>query len=72
VTTRSGRRETGEGLERRLREAAAFLPLDRLALSPQCGFATSVVGNAVTVDDERAKLRAIAETAARVWPRDAR
>ena len=43
------------------------MPLERLALSPQCGFATSVIGNALTVEDERAKLATIAETAAEVW-----
>jgi 5-methyltetrahydropteroyltriglutamate--homocysteine methyltransferase len=67
VTTKSPRRETPEELEARLREAASYLPLERLALSPQCGFATSVIGNAVTVDDERRKLRAISETARNVW-----
>jgi len=67
VTTKSPRRETPEGLEARLREAAEYLPLERLALSPQCGFATSVIGNAVTVEDERLKLRAIVETARNVW-----
>jgi 5-methyltetrahydropteroyltriglutamate--homocysteine methyltransferase len=67
VTTKTGRRETVDELAARLRAAAAFCPLERLALSPQCGFATSVMGNAITVDDERAKLRVIAETAAAVW-----
>jgi methionine synthase II (cobalamin-independent) len=67
VTTKSGRRETVEELAGRIREAAAFVPLDRLALSPQCGFATSVLGNALTLEDERAKLRAIAETAEAIW-----
>jgi 5-methyltetrahydropteroyltriglutamate--homocysteine methyltransferase len=67
VTTKTGRRETVEELEARLREASAVLPLEQLALSPQCGFATSVVGNALTVEDEQAKLATIAETAHRVW-----
>ena len=67
VTTKSGRRETVEELERRVREAAGYVSLDRLALSPQCGFATSVVGNALTVEDEEYKLRTIVETAAKVW-----
>ena len=67
VTTKSGRRETVQELEGRIREASQFVPLERLALSPQCGFATSILGNALTVEDERAKLRTIAETAARVW-----
>jgi 5-methyltetrahydropteroyltriglutamate--homocysteine methyltransferase len=43
------------------------VPLERLALSPQCGFATSVVGNALSLEDERAKLATIADTAAEVW-----
>jgi 5-methyltetrahydropteroyltriglutamate--homocysteine methyltransferase len=67
VTTKTPRRETPEELEARIREASAYVPLDRLALSPQCGFATSVVGNAVSVDDETHKLRTIVETAGRVW-----
>ncbi len=67
VTTKSGRRETVDELAARIAEASAFCPLERLALSPQCGFATSVLGNALTVDDERAKLRTIVETAAVVW-----
>ena len=50
-----------------MREAARFIPLERLALSPQCGFATSILGNALSLEDERAKLRAVAETAERVW-----
>ena len=67
VTTKSPRRETVAELAARIRDAARFVPLERLALSPQCGFATSVVGNALTVEDERAKLRTIVETAAEVW-----
>jgi methionine synthase II (cobalamin-independent) len=67
VTTKTGRRETVEELEARIRAASAFCPLERLALSPQCGFATSVVGNALTVEDQAAKLRTISQTAARVW-----
>jgi 5-methyltetrahydropteroyltriglutamate--homocysteine methyltransferase len=67
VTTKSGRRETVDEISARIREAARVLPLERLALSPQCGFATSVVGNALTVEDQAAKLRTIAETAQAVW-----
>jgi 5-methyltetrahydropteroyltriglutamate--homocysteine methyltransferase len=67
VTTKSGRPETPEELEGRIREASRYLPLERLALSPQCGFATSVVGNALRVEDEERKLRAIARTAENVW-----
>jgi 5-methyltetrahydropteroyltriglutamate--homocysteine methyltransferase len=67
VTTKSSRRETVDELTERIRAASQIVELPRLALSPQCGFASSVVGNAVTVDDERAKLRTIAETSAAVW-----
>ncbi len=67
VTTKTPRRETVEELAARIREASAYVPLERLALSPQCGFATSVIGNALTVEDERAKLATIVRTARAVW-----
>jgi methionine synthase II (cobalamin-independent) len=68
VTTKTPRVETVEELVVRIREAAKVVPLDRLALSPQCGFATSVIGNALSIDDQCAKLRTIANAAAVVWP----
>jgi 5-methyltetrahydropteroyltriglutamate--homocysteine methyltransferase len=67
VTTKTPRRETIEALAGRIHEASAFVPLERLALSPQCGFAASIIGNALSFDDQRAKLRSIVETAAIVW-----
>ena len=67
VTTKTSRRETVAELAGRIREAAAIVPLERLALSPQCGFSTSVLGNSLSLEDERAKLATIAETAAEVW-----
>jgi len=67
VTTKTPRCETVAELVGRIREAAKVVPLDRLALSPQCGFATSVIGNALSIDDQRAKLRTIAGAAAVVW-----
>jgi 5-methyltetrahydropteroyltriglutamate--homocysteine methyltransferase len=67
VTTKTPRRETRSELEARLHEAARFIPLERLALSPQCGFATSIMGNALSVEDEKYKLRTIVETAEQVW-----
>ncbi|MBA2273287.1 MAG: cobalamin-independent methionine synthase II family protein [Actinobacteria bacterium] len=67
VTTKSGRVETVEELTRRIEDAARFVPLERLALSPQCGFATSIVGNSLTIEDERRKLATIAATARSVW-----
>jgi 5-methyltetrahydropteroyltriglutamate--homocysteine methyltransferase len=67
VTTKTPRRETVAELVPRIEEAAAYLPLERLPISPQCGFGTSVVGNALSRDDQWAKLRTVAETAALVW-----
>jgi methionine synthase II (cobalamin-independent) len=67
VTTKSARKETSDQLAARIREAARIVPLERLALSPQCGFATSILGNQLTIDDERAKLETIAKTAEAVW-----
>ena len=67
VTTKSARAETVEELTRRIEDAARLVPLERLALSPQCGFATSIVGNSITVEDERRKLATIAATARSVW-----
>lgn len=67
VTTKTPRRETVEELHSRLKEASQFISLDRLALSPQCGFSTSIVGNKITVEDEKYKLGVIVETAQTVW-----
>jgi 5-methyltetrahydropteroyltriglutamate--homocysteine methyltransferase len=67
VTTKSARAENRGSLTRRIRAATRFVPLERLAISPQCGFATSVGGNALSLDDEREKLRVLCETAQAVW-----
>lgn len=67
VTTKSPRRETPQELTERIKEASRFVPLERLALSPQCGFSTSVIGNRISVEDEKYKLRGIVETARTVW-----
>lgn len=67
MTTRSGRVETVEELQARIHQVARHLPLERLALSPQCGFATSILGNALTPADQKAKLCTIVATAERVW-----
>ena len=69
VTTKTPRRETVDELKARITDASRFCPLSRLAISPQCGFASSNLGNDVTVDDERAKLRTLVDTAAAVWGR---
>jgi 5-methyltetrahydropteroyltriglutamate--homocysteine methyltransferase len=56
-----------EELQRRIDEAARFLPLEQLALSPQCGFASSIRGNLLTEDEQFRKLDVMLETARRVW-----
>lgn len=67
VTTKRPALEDPDELVRRIEEAARFVPLERLALSPQCGFSTSIVGNALSVEDEKRKLRLVCDTARRVW-----
>lgn len=67
VTTKTPRAETVEELTARVDDAARLVGRDRLAVGTQCGFATSVGGNAVTVDDERAKLRTLVKTAERAF-----
>jgi 5-methyltetrahydropteroyltriglutamate--homocysteine methyltransferase len=67
VTTKSGALEGKDELKRRIDEAAKYVPLDQLALSPQCGFSSTVEGNKVTLDDEIAKLRLVADVAREVW-----
>ena len=67
VTTKSPRLETPEELAVRIRHAGRFVPLERLGLSPQCGFSSSVAGNRISIEDEKRKLRTIVETARRVW-----
>ena len=67
VTTKTGRLESVEALAERVRQASAHVPLERLAVSPQCGFATSIVGNALTAKEQRAKLELLAAAALAVW-----
>jgi 5-methyltetrahydropteroyltriglutamate--homocysteine methyltransferase len=59
--------ETIDALKRRVDEAARYVPLDRLAISPQCGFASTVGGNQISPENQRAKLRLIVEAAAAIW-----
>ena len=67
VTTKRGELESKDALKRRIDEASQYVDLDQLCLSPQCGFASTKDGNSLTFDEEVAKLRLIAETAAEVW-----
>jgi 5-methyltetrahydropteroyltriglutamate--homocysteine methyltransferase len=67
VTTKKPELESKDTLKRRIDEAAKYAPLDRLALSPQCGFASTIGGNKLTEDDEKRKLELVVETARDVW-----
>jgi 5-methyltetrahydropteroyltriglutamate--homocysteine methyltransferase len=67
VTTKTGQLETKDAIRRRIDEAAKFIDLDQLCLSPQCGFASSEEGNTLAEDDQWAKLRTIVEVAEEVW-----
>jgi 5-methyltetrahydropteroyltriglutamate--homocysteine methyltransferase len=67
VTTKRGELESKDTLKRRIDEAARYIPLDQLCLSPQCGFSSTVDGNTLSYDEQVAKLRLIVETAAEVW-----
>lgn len=67
VTTKSGTLESKDDLKRRIEAAAKHCPLDQLALSPQCGFASGERGNKLTVADEMEKLRLVVEVANEVW-----
>ncbi len=67
VTTKSPTLETKDELKHRIEEASRYVPFEQLALSPQCGFSSGIGGNAMTVDDEIAKLRLVVETAREVW-----
>ena len=67
VTTKFGAMESKDSLKRRIDEAAKYAPLSQLALSPQCGFSSTVHGNNIAVEDQRNKLRLVVETAQEVW-----
>jgi len=67
VTTKEPRLESKDELKRRIDQAAKYLPLERLALSPQCGFASVAAGNLLDWDDQRRKLELVVETAKEVW-----
>jgi 5-methyltetrahydropteroyltriglutamate--homocysteine methyltransferase len=67
VSSKRPELEKEEDLARRIEEAARYVPLDDLALSPQCGFASTMEGNLLTEDEQWAKLRRVVETARRVW-----
>ncbi len=67
ISTKTPVLEDADGLCRRIDEAARHVPLERLALSPQCGFASTVGGNLLSMDDQRSKLELVVQVAKRVW-----
>jgi 5-methyltetrahydropteroyltriglutamate--homocysteine methyltransferase len=67
VSTKHPRLEDKDELKRRIDAAARFVPLERLCLSPQCGFSSTVHGNEITLDDQRRKLALVVELASEVW-----
>jgi 5-methyltetrahydropteroyltriglutamate--homocysteine methyltransferase len=67
VTTKSGALEPKEAITRRIDEAAKHVPLERLCLSPQCGFASTHHGNTLTEDEQWRKLERVVDVARDVW-----
>jgi 5-methyltetrahydropteroyltriglutamate--homocysteine methyltransferase len=67
VSSKRPQLESGDALIRRIQQAATYIPLEQLALSPQCGFASTMEGNLLTEEEQWAKLRLVMETAHRVW-----
>ncbi len=67
VTTKVGTMESKDALKRRIDEASRYVPLEQLALSPQCGFSSTVHGNAIAMETQAAKLRLVVEVAREVW-----
>ena len=67
VTTKKPALESADAIKRRIEEASRIVPLERLALSPQCGFASTEAGNALSENDQAAKLKLVADVAQSVW-----
>ena len=67
VTSKFGKLESKDELKRRILEASLYAPLQQLALSPQCGFSSTVHGNKIEWEDQRQKLKLVVETAGEVW-----
>ena len=70
VTSKKGELESSDTIKRRIDDASAFIPMENLALSPQCGFASVDLGNLISVDDQMAKLKLVVKTAEEIWGKD--
>jgi 5-methyltetrahydropteroyltriglutamate--homocysteine methyltransferase len=67
VTTKQSALESQDTLTQRVSQAGRYLPMERLGLSPQCGFASSVIGNRLSPEDQRRKLELVVNTARALW-----
>jgi 5-methyltetrahydropteroyltriglutamate--homocysteine methyltransferase len=67
VSSKVAELESVDELKRRIDEASRFLPIEQLAISPQCGFASDVIGNLLSADDQKRKLERVVEVARQVW-----
>jgi methionine synthase II (cobalamin-independent) len=67
VSTKEPGLESQEELAKRVSEASRYVPMERMGLSPQCGFSSSVIGNKITAADQRRKLSLVVETARALW-----
>lgn len=67
VTTKRSQLESIDLLRQRVVEASRYVPLERLGLSPQCGFASSIIGNSISPEDQRRKLALVVRTAETLW-----
>jgi 5-methyltetrahydropteroyltriglutamate--homocysteine methyltransferase len=67
ITTKQPKLESAVELKQRITEASRFVPMDRLGLSPQCGFSSSVVGNRISPEDQKRKLELVVRLAQDLW-----
>jgi 5-methyltetrahydropteroyltriglutamate--homocysteine methyltransferase len=67
ISTKRPELEPSALLQQRVSEASRYLPMDRLGLSSQCGFASSIMGNKISADDQRKKLELVTKTAQEIW-----
>jgi 5-methyltetrahydropteroyltriglutamate--homocysteine methyltransferase len=67
ITTKNPELESLASLTEKVNEATRYVPLERLAVSPQCGFASSIVGNNISLEDQRSKLELVTKTAEALW-----
>jgi 5-methyltetrahydropteroyltriglutamate--homocysteine methyltransferase len=67
ITTKDGALENADELAARVEEATQYVPMERLAVSPQCGFASAEIASTMTLEDQDAKLRLVGDLARRIW-----